>query len=107
MTNRLRVIFKHQEGLMRRLGIERNYENIRTCFTAAVVELSEFMQEINWKPWKNTKKDENRAKILEELVDVLHFYVELCILMGFDSEEIFHAYEAKMEVNHKRQDVKY
>jgi dimeric dUTPase (all-alpha-NTP-PPase superfamily) len=41
-------------------------------FTAIVVELSELMQELDWKPWKQ-KGIVDKAKVREEMADVIAF----------------------------------
>ncbi len=47
---------------------------------AMMSELSELIDEVNFKWWKNPKPvDENLVK--EELVDILHFFVGMCLLL--------------------------
>jgi len=43
----------------------------------------------------------------EELADALHFFIEACILIGMDAEELFDIYMRKSEVNKFRQRSKY
>jgi len=50
---------------------------------------------------------QNKAKILIESIDVLHFLLIVWLTLGLTSEEVFEAYKAKMGVNQKRQDEHY
>ena len=69
---------------------------------AVLSELTELLNEINWKWWKNPK-EVNEAAVKEELVDILHFFIGMCLDMGMTSEELFKIYIEKNEENFKRQ----
>lgn len=107
MPDSLEQMFVFQKGLMKRLGVFYSADTVRTLFTAITVEMAEVIQELNWKPWKKTQKKVASGKVLEELVDVLFFYLELCIVLGFSHRDIFEAYKRKLEVNNKRIDTGY
>jgi NTP pyrophosphatase (non-canonical NTP hydrolase) len=47
-------------------------DQIRTYFLALIREVSELLEEFNWKPWK-AEKEINTEKIAEEFADVLAF----------------------------------
>jgi hypothetical protein len=49
----------------------------------------------------------NRAKILEESIDIWHFLLTVWWKLGLTAEDVFNAYTAKMGVNHNRQDTNY
>jgi dimeric dUTPase (all-alpha-NTP-PPase superfamily) len=69
---------------------------------AMLSELAELIDEVNFKWWKNPKPvDDDRVK--EELVDILHFFVSMCIKMGMDADELCSRYIKKNEENFKRQ----
>jgi hypothetical protein len=70
--------------------------------TAAVVELSEFMQEVGWKPWATPRGWVNREAALGELVDVGHFLANLLCALDVSDAEWEHAYRAKQETNRRR-----
>jgi dimeric dUTPase (all-alpha-NTP-PPase superfamily) len=76
-----------------------------TTWTRAIVhECCELDNELNWKPWKNSKSlDANREERLMETADILHFLVQLALDQGFSAEELYHAYVAKNEENRERQ----
>jgi len=50
---------------------------------------------------------QNRAKIIVESMDVLHFLLIVWVTLGLTPEEVFEAYKAKMGINQKRQDEHY
>ena len=42
-----------------------------------------------------------------ELVDILHFWVSACQVMGLSAEDVFRMYAQKNAINAKRQDTGY
>lgn len=81
-------------------------EYIRWNVLAAQVELSEFVQELEWKPWRHDNgrpDDEARARAVEELVDVLHFVANLLVALRVGGRELTRAYQAKQQTNRDRQ----
>ncbi len=105
VEDKLSEMFKKQKELMDRLQVAATIDDIRTMTLAAMVELGEMIQELNWKPWKHGTN--NIANAREELIDVFHFVLELAIMLGMDSDEFADTYFKKMDVNHKRQDSGY
>lgn len=88
----------------------------RTTYTtwnilAAHAELSEALEETPWKPWSSRDKKEmwhkNRDSFVSELVDVAFFLANAAIAAGVSDEEWNEKYQAKMEVNRKRQRTGY
>lgn len=83
---------------------------VRHNVLAAHTELSEFLQTVNWK-WYGARAEQEdrrptgdvRDKAVEELVDVLHFYVNLLIALHVDEEELEHVYREKRRMNQRRQ----
>lgn len=72
---------------------------------AMISELSELLDEVNFKWWKNPKPL-NEGAIKEELVDILHFYISMCLKMNITAEELFSAYVEKNRENFLRQEGK-
>ena len=70
-------------------------------------ELGEAMNCLKNKPWKQTQMETDRTHYEEEIIDALHFFIELCILSGFDAESLTDMYLAKSQVNKFRQRSKY
>ncbi|MEG2084401.1 MAG: dUTPase [Clostridia bacterium] len=69
---------------------------------AMLSELSELLDEVNFKWWKNPKPLDKPAT-KEELVDILHFFVGMCLRMGMTSEELYQIYMKKNKENFDRQ----
>jgi dimeric dUTPase (all-alpha-NTP-PPase superfamily) len=79
---------------------------VRTLF-AAISELSETGDEVN-KWWKKGHKepeslDKKRDKILEEMVDALHFYLSCLLILKASGKEVADSYLKKLGVNFDRQ----
>lgn len=80
-------------------------ENIQTFVLAAIVELTEFIQELNWKPWKQINKEVDYDKVVSEFADVLAFIGTLLVLldsMGVDPQQVAAAYIEKELINVER-----
>lgn len=107
--DKLDKIFEKQKELdneiikLREISDISRDEWIQKEILAIISELNEVMSEINWKWWKN-KFEVNEDKLKEEIIDVLHFFMSLCIKAGFkDGEEIFEKYMSKHKENLNRQ----
>ena len=70
-------------------------------------ECTEILGWINWKPWKRTRKDVNIEEVKFEIIDVLHFWVNLCLIWGITPDDVYRYYFHKQKINIKRQDDKY
>lgn len=74
--------------------------------TAIIQETAELRDSVPWKWWsKHQTFDLQNARV--EVVDILHFLISVAQVLGMTSQDLFDAYMAKMEVNHKRQDSGY
>jgi dimeric dUTPase (all-alpha-NTP-PPase superfamily) len=69
---------------------------------ALMVEVGETLQEISWKPWASGQWF-HREAYLEELIDVLHFWMNLALVATDRPEELLTAYMVKHDVNAQRQ----
>ena len=69
---------------------------------AMLSELSEVLDEVNFKWWKNKKPIDDNA-LRGELVDILHFFVSRCIRSGMSADELFERYVEKNKENFDRQ----
>ena len=109
--DKLEEIFKQQRALDAFIAESRHLEGTGETVSsewmqrkaiALLVELTEVLDEVNYKWWKNPKKiDENAVK--EELVDVLHFFVSMCLSAGLTADELYTRYAAKNQENIARQ----
>ncbi len=69
---------------------------------AMIDELSEILGQINFKHWKK-RVNVNQMEVKYEIIDLLHFVLELMLIWGMNEKDIFSMYVAKMHENHDRQ----
>lgn len=77
----------------------------RTYVLAAFVELAEFIQVLPWKPWRDSVKEIDSEKLLDEFADVLAFIGVLITILGhlgYTPDDIASAYISKEFVNISR-----
>lgn len=78
---------------------------IKENVLALIVEATEVLNEVNWKPWKSAlhqRKVVNRDKLLEEVIDILQFWANIVNAAEFTEEDIRIAYAAKLAVCYDR-----
>jgi dimeric dUTPase (all-alpha-NTP-PPase superfamily) len=108
MADRLEEIFDLQRKFHESLVTSRHLESItaeewiQKQTLAMISELSELIDEVNFKWWKN-KKPVNEQAVKEELVDILHFFVSMCLQAGMTPEELYTIYKEKNRENFRRQ----
>lgn len=106
--DKLDVIFQMQKELndqiieKRGLPALSDEEWIQKQVLAVVAELAELLDEVNYRWWKN-KKPVNPDAVCEELTDILHFFISMCLRAGMDAQSLFDRYVQKNAENHKRQ----
>ena len=107
-VDKLERIFEMQACFQKDLVARRNLQDIpmekwmQMQTLAMVSELAELIDEVNFKWWKNPKPvDGDRVK--EELVDILHFFVSMCLNSGMSAQELFDRYIEKNQENFDRQ----
>jgi len=105
--DKLDVIFEMQKSLNDFITNSRNLqytqeEWIQKRAIALIEEVTEVLNEVNYKWWKNPKP-RNDEHLKEELVDVLHFFVGMCIDAGLSADEMYDIYLKKNKENFDRQ----
>lgn len=107
--DKLEHIFEMQEKLnsfiINNHKIHKQYSPevwIQKNILAVISELSEVLDEVNFKWWKNPKAIDSQS-LKEELVDVLHFFVSMCLHAGMTADELYQIYLEKNKENIKRQ----
>ena len=83
---------------------------IKNYLDALASECAELQNCLAWKHWYREAKagrqyelgDIQNARV--EATDMLFFWVSLCQLLGLTPQDIFRLYEAKLGINHRRQD---
>ena len=106
-SDKLDTIFAMQKKLDDDIQKNRNLdfsmeEWIQKETLAMLSELAELLAEVNFKWWKNPK-EVNIDNVRDEIVDILHFFVAMCLRSGMDADELFSRYLLKNEENFKRQ----
>lgn len=80
---------------------------VRSNVVGAIEELGEYLKEADWKPWKPRPEFDTapmEARRQDELVDVLHFIANLCVLEGLNDHLLSDIYLDKLEINRNRPD---
>lgn len=106
----LTLIFERQLELQRKsfgidpinLNAQERADYVRAMALALHVELDEALLEVSWKPWASGVWF-NRDAYLMELIDSLHFLINLALVATDDPEEFAAAYFAKADINAARQ----
>lgn len=98
-----RLQAKFDQAVVEHRGLEFSREVwIQKEVLALISELAEILDEVNFKWWKDPQEiDGERLK--EEIVDVLHFFVSMCLKAGIGPEELYQAYIDKNQENFARQ----
>lgn len=99
-------MFQKQGEFQKKLGSELNQAYITEMTLAAIVELSEFVQETAWKSWKKNAVT-NKARAREELIDAWHFIINLSIALGMDAWDVYSEFMQKNRENFARQERGY
>lgn len=119
--DKLEQIMDKQAELQKRLGtdfstmsLEERAEYMRNHRGYLADEIAEALYEMpNYKLWKDysgmSEGDTHRAwqKVRMELIDSLHFFVNLLLCAGMTADEVYEMYMAKNKENHRRQDEGY
>ena len=107
--DKLDEIFALQKSFQDKLKRERGLEDIpmeqwlQKQTLAMVSELAELLEEVNFKWWKNPHAIDE-GNIREELSDILHFFVSMCIEAGMTAEDLHRQYVGKNRENFRRQE---
>jgi dimeric dUTPase (all-alpha-NTP-PPase superfamily) len=108
INDRLSDIFALQKTLNDDIRAKRNLngftheEWIQKHTLAMLSEMAEVLDEVNFKWWKNPKPVDHDA-LKEELVDILHFYISMCVEAGMSPQELYDRYISKNKENFNRQ----
>jgi hypothetical protein len=89
-----------------RMDDDERIQYIKDNTLAMIDEIMETLHEIPWKPWKKNQVL-NKEAYRKELVDLFHFFMNACLVMGMDGEMLYDKYLEKLEENLNRQINKY
>lgn len=107
--DKLEQIFALQQQFQDKLKRERNLQDVpmeqwlQKQTLAMVSELAELLEEVNFKWWKSPHPL-HEEQIREEITDLLHFLVSMCIEAGISAEDLYQTYVGKNRENVRRQD---
>ena len=79
---------------------------IKDMTMALSAELQEMLDEVGWKPWA-TSRHVNEEAMQGELVDIFHFFMNLCMAANLTPDMLFEKYQAKRAKNIARQEEGY
>lgn len=105
---RLQRLFELQKSLDDDIVEKRSLQDItpevwiQKETLAMISELSELLDEVNFKWWKNPKEI-NLNNVKEELIDIFHFFMSMCLKVGMNADEVYERYIEKNKENFKRQ----
>jgi dimeric dUTPase (all-alpha-NTP-PPase superfamily) len=80
---------------------------LRNYALAMTQEIAELVDSTNWKWWRTKVDLFDEQNLRVELVDILHFWVSACQVMGLSAEDVFRMYMQKNAINAQRQDRGY
>lgn len=79
---------------------------IKDMTLALTDELHELLAEVGWKPWASSRHV-NTESARGELIDALHFFLNLALALDMDGFMILEMYHAKHKKNQQRQEEGY
>ena len=106
--DKLDIIFKLQEELDKKIAQEHqvNFDFdtwVKKEILAIMSELAEVLEETNFKWWKKSQEIDKDA-LREEIIDVFHFVISLCLKVGLSPQDLYTAYLEKNQENIRRQE---
>lgn len=118
---KLDTMFRMQYELQKYLGTDFNtlslkesIELVKEYSLMAHIEMGEMLNELPYlKAWKNydkmtnTEIDQAMEKAREEYIDIIHFMINVGLLLDFSGNDVFQAYKEKNQENYERQKNKW
>ncbi len=103
------TLAKNDQGDYDAIAEDRELQNqwVRNYALAMTQEISELVDSTNWKWWRTKVDLFDEQNLRVELVDILHFWVSACQVMGLEAEDVHRMYMQKNAINRKRQDDGY
>lgn len=97
-------IVGQQFDLQRRMGFPMGdgEEGAKESLLAAYTEVTEALEEINWKPWRADRKEVDLHRFATELTDIIQHVVNAAIAMDLTAVDLAHALRGKWQTNHNR-----
>lgn len=107
MVDKLDELFNRQHHLMAlykvRSSLDINTElgqtQVRLITIHLIEELCEILHALKNKPWVKDQHKVDMNEVNDEYADATHFFIELGILLGFDSDTMVENYIVKHQKN--------
>lgn len=99
--------YKNVDGSVININTPINQYIIKDMAYRCITEIVEATECLKNKPWKQTHVLTDKEHMKEEIADALHFFIELCLLLGITAEDLFSYYMKKNGVNGWRIRSKY
>jgi len=98
-----------QAALQAKMGYPTGHgeHGVKENMLALMVEATEVLNEINWKPWKKTLKEVDPTRLATELTDILQFWANAALAAGLTPQALTAALRAKWVENHRRVEEGY
>jgi len=96
----LKKIFEIQSDFNKdliNLSIKDRELKTKEFILALLSETTELLEEINWAKWKR-KKDVISSNVSEEIIDIMKFLLNICILWGIDHKQFYDEFVRKSMV---------
>lgn len=83
---------------------------LKNYLDALAGECGELLDCLSWKHWYREAKQGRQYQLQDvqnarvEAADMLFFWVSICQLLGLEPRDVYRLYEAKLGINHRRQD---
>lgn len=102
---KLKSAFQAQRKLLQRYDFynKATPEKLTETYVLALLsELDEVLLQLNWKPWKKTKKKIDLEELKYEFIDIFTFTLSLMIAWGMTEKEFYQYFMAKNKENMDR-----
>lgn len=101
-----------KEGLWIEIKDKKTWETIQSWWLnnynlALKQEASELTDSTNWKWWRTKVDKYNEQNLKVEVIDIFHFWISQCMLLGLNGNDVTRIYKQKNEVNITRQKEGY
>lgn len=87
-------------------GVHKDIQYIKDMTLACEQELHEMLRETPWKPWKK-QQDWQVEKAQEELIDAMHFIINLSLALGMGPSKFHDKFMEKSKENRNRKQRGY
>lgn len=115
-------MFEMQLSLQKRLGqdfskmsLEQRTQLIKDNYVYMITEMTELIENLPFKHWKKYSpeqrqdftSEEQKLETYYEFIDIMHFFMNVGLLLGIDGDTAWRLYATKNAENWARQDRGY